>query len=104
MILLLWLLQIVFLNDFYQSIKKGEIKDAAQTIEQNIDNENVQTLIDRIAHRYDVCVRITDMEGDNVYTSDMMPDCVIHKMPSFEFSLLAQEAQENGGARLFLSY
>ncbi|MEA5002089.1 MAG: HAMP domain-containing sensor histidine kinase [Christensenella sp.] len=100
MILLLWLFQIVFLNDFYQSIKKGEIRDAAQVIEQNIDNEDIDTLIERISHQYDVCVRIADENGENVYTSDIMPDCVIHKMPAFEFSILAQDTQENGGSML----
>ncbi len=100
MILLLWLLQIVFLNDFYRAIKQGEIRDAAQVIEQNIDNENVDTLIERIAHRYDVCVRIADVDGENVYSSDIMPDCVIHKMPAFEFSILARDTQENGGSML----
>ncbi len=100
MIVLLWLFQIVFLNDFYRSIKQGEIKDAAQVIEQNIDNEDIDTLIERIAHRYDVCIRISDTNGEDIYTTDSMPACVIHKMPSFEFSILAQDTQENGGSML----
>lgn len=100
MIVLLWLSQIVFLHDFYQAIKQGEIKDAAQIIEQNIDNEDIDTLIERIIHRYDVCVRIADMDGEDVYTSDIMPDCIIHKMPAFQFSVLAKETEENGGSFL----
>ncbi|MEA4852647.1 MAG: HAMP domain-containing sensor histidine kinase [Christensenella sp.] len=97
LILLLWLFQIVFLDDFYQSIKQNEIKDAAQTIEDNTDNENIQILMDMIAHRYDVCVRITDLEGTDVYSSELTPDCVIHKMPTYEMSILAQETQNAGG-------
>ncbi len=62
MIVLLWLFQIVFLNDYYQAIKKNEIQKTAQTISQNIDNENVETLIDQIGDRFDVRVEVADME------------------------------------------
>ena len=74
MIVLLWLFQIVFLNDFYQAIKKNEIQKTAQTISQNIDNENVETLIDQIGDRFDVRVEVADMEGNAIYSTDTMPN------------------------------
>ncbi|WP_235829073.1 sensor histidine kinase [Christensenella intestinihominis] len=93
MIVLLWLFQIVFLDDFYQAIKKSEIQKTAQTISQNIDNESVETLIDQISDRFDVRVEVADMEGNTVYSTDTMPE-----LPQSELAVVARKTQENGGS------
>ncbi len=98
MIVLLWLFQIVFLDDFYQAIKQGEIKGIAQMIEQNIDNKDIQTLINRIGQRFDVCVRVVDAQGQELYTAETMPDCVIHKLPDFELAAVEEKTEQNGGS------
>lgn len=95
MIVLLWLFQIVFLDDFYQAIKKSEIQKTAQTISQNIDNENVETLIDQTGDRFDMRVEIADMKGNTIYSTDTMPD-----LPQSELAVVAQKTQENGGSKM----
>lgn len=95
MIVLLWLFQIVFLNDFYQAIKKNEIQKTAQTISQNIDNENVETLIDQIGDRFDVRVEVADMEGNAIYSTDTMPN-----LPQSELAVVARKTQESGGSKI----
>ncbi|WP_302762128.1 sensor histidine kinase [Christensenella hongkongensis] len=100
MLVLLWLFQIVFLNDFYQAIKQGEIKKIAQMIEQNIDNSDVQSLIDRIGQRFDVCVRVVDAQEQEVYAAETLPDCVIHKLPEFELEAIKQKTIANGGSMI----
>lgn len=93
MIVLLWLFQIVFLDDFYKAIKKSEIQNTAQTIEQNIDNGDLPTLIDRIGERYDVRVDISDLSGNLLYSTETVPD-----MPQAELLAIAQKTRENGGS------
>ncbi|MBC5647281.1 sensor histidine kinase [Christensenella tenuis] len=95
MIVLLWLFQIVFLDDFYQAIKKSEIQKTAQTISQNIDNENVETLIDQIGDRFDMRVEIADMEGNTIYSTDTMLE-----LPQSELAVVARKTQENGGSKM----
>ena len=70
MIVLLWLFQIVFLDEFYKAIKKNEIENTAQTISQNIDHEDIQSLIDRIGERFDIHAEIAEMDGTVLYSTE----------------------------------
>lgn len=49
LLLALWLLQIVFLDSFYKMYKRAELKKAAQLVEDNIDNSQLDTLLREIA-------------------------------------------------------
>ncbi|MEG2684673.1 MAG: hypothetical protein RR929_01280, partial [Erysipelotrichaceae bacterium] len=44
MIFLLWMFQIVFLQDFYKFFKTRDIKKGANTIAQNLDNKDLTTI------------------------------------------------------------
>ena len=50
-LVILWLSQTVFLDDFYKYIKLSEIRSSSDSICKNINNEDLQTLVTRISQR-----------------------------------------------------
>lgn len=97
MIVMLWLFQIVFLDDFYRQIKMHNIKASAEAIEENIDNKDIETLLNSISRQNETFIRIFDEEGNETYSSDAAPDSVIHKMPPNDINQLYEKARQNNG-------
>ncbi len=100
MLILLWLFQIVFLDDFYKQIKIRNIKSMAQTIENNIEMENFQEFVNSLAWEEDTCIKIMDDSGKTTYSVELRPDCIIHKLPTDELFRLYSSAKQNGGTYL----
>ncbi len=93
----LWIFQVVLLDSIYKNIKIGEVKNSATAIVSNIGNDNLKTLVDRISSENDVCIEIITQNGQNVYTSHILPDCIIHRMAVFDkLSLYARTISEGG--------
>lgn len=57
---LLWLMQIVWLDDFYRWDKTRQITQAADAVESNIGNDQLSALMDRLAQQNDVCILLLD--------------------------------------------
>ncbi len=66
----LWLLQTVFLQSFYNAMVMGNTRNAAREIIENSQSENIQQLIDQLAHENSILVFITDRNGKVLYSSD----------------------------------
>jgi len=98
MVVILWFFQIIYLDDFYKKIKTNQIEDAANSIVENIDNEDISTLIQRIAQRYDSCVSVINIDGDVQYSAHILNDCLIHNMSWSEYNKFYVAAQQNGGS------
>lgn len=79
---LLWVFQIVFLNDFYKAIKINEIKSTAHEVAENIDSSNLSTHLQNIAQSSQTMVYITDSSGASIASNsqDVMPNNFINKM------------------------
>ncbi|MDM8312525.1 Signal transduction histidine kinase [Clostridium cadaveris] len=103
LLVLLWLFQIVFLESFYKSIKSKKIKSYGDLIEKNIDNEDLQSLLDRISNQNDVCIRVMDSKGYDKYSIDAIPNCAIHKMHPSQIYGYYEEAKKNNGSVLEIS-
>lgn len=63
---LLWLFQIVFLEDFYKAIKTNELKSNANILIENIQDEGFSTMAEDISYRYGINIRIT--RNDETYS------------------------------------
>jgi len=96
-IILLWLFQIVFLDSFYKHIKIKNIENSAEIISKNIDDEDIGTIIKSISQENDICIRVIDEEGRSLYSSYVMFDCIIRKMPYSEIYHFFKQAQDKGG-------
>ena len=106
LLLLLWLLQIVYLDRFYRRIKINEISGAAAAIVHNIDSDNLLALLERLASEREMCIRIDNLSvmgnserQDEVYGYDapVLPDCIIHHLSLPEIARLYNSALDAGG-------
>ncbi|MFA0814717.1 MAG: ATP-binding protein [Anaerofustis sp.] len=101
-IVVLWLFQIVFLNDFYKAIKISDVKKSADSIADNITNDNLDDLVLRLAQEYQICIIVMDSSGNQYLSVDMLPDCIIHKLSTDSLLTIYQTAVDNGGEYLQL--
>ena len=66
LLVILWLFQIVFLNDFYRLIRISEIRNNASIIISNIDNENILDIVTALSQDGDFTADIVSLEGRSV--------------------------------------
>lgn len=70
-LVMLWLMQTVFINVFYQGMKTGSITKAASNIEAiygKVQGQALQTQLDSIANDSDLFVNIMDTAGLTLYS------------------------------------
>ena len=102
LMLLLWLFQVVLLDNFYQAIKTRTIKRTAQGIARNIDQQDLSQQLDSLTRQPDFYVRILDREGETVYNSRSGPMSMVHDMEKEEALRFFAAAEEKGGMVLEL--
>lgn len=95
---LLWLFQTVYLDEFYKKIKTNELEDACESIVAVVDDVNANEAIEAIGASYDVCVRVTDAYGNDIYESEQNMQCNVHKLRRDQLLRLITEARANGGS------
>ena len=93
---LLWLMQIVWLDDFYRWDKTRQITQAADAVESNIGNDQLSALMDRLAQQNDVCILLLDSSKHVFLSSDDIHFCLIHRMSSRDLSFWCSMIPENG--------
>lgn len=97
LLVLLWVFQTVYLDEFYKSIKTGEIESAFENIESVIDEEDLTEAVEVIATSYDICILVTNMNGEELYSYEQNMQCTIHKQRIEELWFYIAMAQLNGG-------
>ena len=60
LLLLLWLLQIVFLESFYKAYKAREIQKAAETVAENMDNNQLSSLLKELSTQQGIDSLVAD--------------------------------------------
>lgn len=103
LLLILWLAQVVFLDQFYRYVKIREIRHSAAQIEKNINRETLGELIEQIATDKDMVVQILFADGKTLHSTGMMRDGILSGMVAFEKARILASAQERGG-ELILYY
>jgi signal transduction histidine kinase len=69
-LILIWLLQTVFLSNFYESMKTRTIEKAATQIAETYGSADFESTVDRLAYKNSILVYVTDLSGNLLYTSD----------------------------------
>ena len=103
MVILLWLFQIVYLDQFYERIKKDQIEAAYNNIAQNLDDEDRTDYVKDMALMYNICVDVYALDStnglvfgaDKIISVDILGDCIIHHMAELEKARLYSEAAAN---------
>lgn len=96
----LWLLQVVFLDQFYKGIKTAEIRSASETVARQAFSEDVGTVLQNLVADNQICAMVLSSNGLVIASADTLPDCLIHRMTSRDLFLLYNLAAENGGSFL----
>ena len=96
LLLLLWLLQVVFLDKIYRGIKVHALEDASLSLAQAIDDPDLESLTEQIAWQNQMCVRILDRAGRDLYSCSCLPFCVIHTMPADALDRLWETTRQQG--------
>lgn len=98
-VVLLWLMQIVWLNDFYRWDKTRQIIDAAETIARNIDSEQLQDLVTVLSEQQDMCILILDERMTPLLSSEDTRFCLIHRTQGRELSFWRNFINYDGSTR-----
>lgn len=97
LLVLLWLFQIVFLDEFYRMQKTESLRSFSSSMVHNIDNENLQELADRIAEQDDVCVLVTDEAMRVLVSAESRKGCLIHHISPFDLRNYARSLTDEDG-------
>ena len=97
MLVMLWLLQTVFLQQIYQSIKISSVKECAQSAQANMSESHIKGL----SSRFDVCIRIIDSNLNDEVNSHNNTNCILHRLTSPFLAQMYNITQFSGGDKLF---
>lgn len=72
-----------------------QLKALPIPLKKNSDSDNLGTLVDDISINNDICIEILSKDGDVLYSSHVIKNCVIPNMSSFEKSELLDYFDRN---------
>ena len=72
----LWILQVVFLNTYYEWSKKSDIKSIATKVSELYSSSDYKNELDSLAFREDVCIEILDDKNISYSTDSMSRGCL----------------------------
>jgi len=93
---LLWLVQTVFLEDIYSSMKKRTVRAQAEVIASNIDNQELESLVVGISQEYSISAYLVSEEGMVLYSAQRMPGFSVGRATKNMYDLWALAAQDGG--------
>lgn len=96
-IALLWLFEVVLLDDMYKQIKKTEIKSISNEISDNIEERDLYRRIDKIAEEKGICIIVTDKKGMTVCSAEGFSPCIVHKLALAERRAFIEKAISEKG-------
>lgn len=95
---LLWFLQIFFLENVYERMKIQDVNEAAETLASSydkLDSGEYSELLSKMSVDHDLCIEILDKYGRSVYSYDVLGDCMIHGRENSIYVFLERIAQSN---------
>ncbi len=97
LLIFLWLFQVVFLVDFYKSIKVSEIENSGKLIENKLNSEDAEEYIKQISKDYQLCVEVVSADGKTIHSAHSPVDCAILKLtPMQKTNIFAITKVKNG--------
>lgn len=69
-LIVLWFLQIIFLNNFYQGMKTREVINAANKLAIEYGKDDFDNTISQYSFQHNMSIIITDMNGNLLYASN----------------------------------
>jgi signal transduction histidine kinase len=100
LLVLLWLFQVVFLDDFYKTIKISEVENSARYIEKNLDNPSLYEDIKNLSASQDISIELLSSSGVIEYSTYTSRDSAIQRMSFQEKTDLIEQTVSNNGELL----
>lgn len=101
---LLWLFQIVFLQQSYRFMKVRDIQKVALSIQamlnENMEEKAFNQKLDQLAFDNSMCILITDSNGWPLYSVEMMAGCEIHGINQVNLATYRRQVLESSGSML----
>lgn len=97
---IMWLFQIVWLDDFYRYYKTNQVASAATAVLDNLDNAEVEVLADQLSSQNDVCILLLDSKQRPVLSSEDTQFCLIHRMSIRDLSWWCERIPADGSTLL----
>ena len=101
MLCVLWLCQVVFLDEFYRLIKTSEIKSAAKAVRVMVRDGNYDSeYLTAIGESHDVCIDVYLMNENRAQllcSASVLNRCALHSTDTKSKFLIYSEAVKQGG-------
>ena len=99
-VVLLWVFQISLLNPFYKFIKQREVKNTAEYVIENIENENIVDILTDIVKKRGIDVMITNEYGENIVTVNSSHSVFFDRLSRRDCAVIYSQVAEIGGEML----
>ena len=97
LLLLMWLLQVVFLDKIYKNTRVSQMVQAGEKIANIVITGRAESKIDEIAQDTEACVMIVGNNGRTIYTVDMLRESVLFNLSYLDIVNIISAAKENDG-------
>lgn len=99
LLVVLWLIQICYLDTLYKKIKMSEAEAFTAQIISVLqdDSSNAEEQIDALAAQKNMIVYVADTEGNVIYSAEYIPNSHLESMPKELLLQFYEQAIENGG-------
>jgi len=102
---ILWCLQVLFLNTYYQSMKIHEVERIGSHIASIYGDEDFVDQMQRLTYRNDLAIRIESVSGEVLYNTDDLPiKGPLRDMPPFNESFSKLNAKLTDSPDGIVSY
>lgn len=100
LLVVLWLVQICYLDTFYKTIKNREAVQLTSEVTEILqsEDEDKEEKIDALTARYNMAVLVVEQDGTILYSAEYIPNSNLNMMPAELVQDCYQRAVENGGS------
>lgn len=99
LLVVLWLIQICYLDSFYTMIKSREAEQVTSAVANILtsDEDDKDTLIHDIAAKNNMAVYVTNTDGNEICSAEYIVNSRLADMPSEQVQYYYEQAKEHGG-------
>lgn len=99
LLVVLWLIQICYLDSFYTMIKSREAEQVTSAVANILtsDEDDKDTLIHDIAAKNNMAVYVTNTDGNEICSAEYIVNSRLANMPSEQVQYYYEQAKEHGG-------
>ncbi len=102
LLVVLWLIQICYLDVFYKMIKTSEAKgvtaEAISILQEMDDEESINEEIDELSAENGMAILVTDTQGNFLYNAEYIATSKLNTMPAHVLTLCYEKAKAEGGS------